>query len=312
MNCAFIANVADFGGLGAVFSGGGLRADDTVAVYLSSFYKNDAPNGGGGGVAFTSSLSTITNSIAWENTDLNNPGDWPQQVFGPGNGTCPTFSNVQDWDCDTCFGCPLSNICADPYFVDPDGDDNILGNKDDHLRLRLDSPSIDKGKDEDPTYVPLDSGDVDDDGNEGVPLPWDLPGRTRIFDAGVDGENGDVDQGAYEEQCPACPWDLDGSGSVGSVDLLILQVNWGARCHHANFVEPDTVGGSDLLALTTNWGDCPSCPLGGPYEENEELEAALELMGFDDLEEYHEWLRDEATDWQVEVSGMILYALLHD
>lgn len=318
-NCAFTANVAHLGDQqgGGFFSGGGLRADGAAAVYLSSFYGNDAPNGGGGGVAFTF-LSTITNSIAWGNTDWNNPGDWRQQISGPANSPCPTWSNIQDWVCAVCVDCPLHNICADPYFVDPDGLDNVLGTKDDHLHLRLDSPSIDKGSDAS-MNVPRDSGDVDDDGNTAEELPWDLPGSRRIFDAGVADppENANnIDQGAYEEQCPACPWDLDGDGTVvpafGSGDLVILLAHWGERCQHANFLEPDTVGQEDLDAMIAHVGDCPDCQTGGSSGSSPQLEAATQLMGFAGSEAYGQWLRNEATDQLAEVSLMVLIALIED
>ncbi|MEE9128687.1 MAG: hypothetical protein V3T84_01620 [Phycisphaerales bacterium] len=57
--------------------------------------------------------------------------------------------------------------------------------------------------------------------------------------------------------CP-CPWDLDGSGSVGASDLLSLLVSWGpCKGCPADFDGNGTVGASDLLALLVNWGPCP-------------------------------------------------------
>ncbi len=260
MNCVFTGNLADFGEPeGTHIAGGGLHG--TADVYLSSFYGNDAPEGNGGGVAFVSGNSSITNSIAWGNTDSDG-NDWSQQIFSA-TGICPTWSNIQGWTCGQCVECNLHNICADPYFIDPDGADNILGTADDNLRLRLDSPSIDKGSDAFPLNVPKDSGDVNDNNNPDEELPWDLARNLRKFDAGVDTGN-IIDQGAYEVRCPACPWDLNGDRTVGVGDMLILLQNWGASCHHANFLEPDTVGQEDLNAMTAHWGDCQPCPTGGP------------------------------------------------
>ncbi len=55
-----------------------------------------------------------------------------------------------------------------------------------------------------------------------------------------------------------CPWDLDGSGSVGASDLLTLLVSWGpCKGCPADFDGNGTVGASDLLALLANWGPCP-------------------------------------------------------
>ena len=57
---------------------------------------------------------------------------------------------------------------------------------------------------------------------------------------------------------PQCPWDLDGGGSVGILDLLALLAAWGANPGHpADFDGDDIVGILDLLILLANWGPCP-------------------------------------------------------
>ena len=53
-----------------------------------------------------------------------------------------------------------------------------------------------------------------------------------------------------------CPWDLDGSGSVGTGDLLSLFSQWGTD-GPADFDGSGEVGTSDLLVLFVNWGPCP-------------------------------------------------------
>ena len=54
------------------------------------------------------------------------------------------------------------------------------------------------------------------------------------------------------------PGDIDGDGTVGASDLLILLVNWGscADCGDcpADLDDDCTVGASDLLILLVNWG----------------------------------------------------------
>ncbi|MEE9129342.1 MAG: VCBS repeat-containing protein [Phycisphaerales bacterium] len=63
---------------------------------------------------------------------------------------------------------------------------------------------------------------------------------------------------ASDPACPSCPWDLDGTGSVGASDLLSLLVSWGpCKGCPADFDGNGTVGASDLLALLVNWGPCP-------------------------------------------------------
>ncbi|MCH8824122.1 MAG: hypothetical protein IH984_11520 [Planctomycetes bacterium] len=53
-----------------------------------------------------------------------------------------------------------------------------------------------------------------------------------------------------------CPWDLDGSGAVGTNDLLLLFAFWGQVGVPADF-DGGGVGTSDLLILFANWGLCP-------------------------------------------------------
>ncbi len=52
-----------------------------------------------------------------------------------------------------------------------------------------------------------------------------------------------------------CPWDLDGSGAVGTGDLLTLFSQWGTD-GSADFDGSGTVGTGDLLILFANWGVC--------------------------------------------------------
>ena len=58
-----------------------------------------------------------------------------------------------------------------------------------------------------------------------------------------------------------CPWDLDGSGDVGIVDLLDLLAQWGTNPGGPPDFDGDgTVDIADFLALLSNWGAC-LCPL---------------------------------------------------
>ncbi len=102
-----------------------------------------------------------------------------------------------------------------------------------------------------------DSGpDVGADGFIGMEIPISLAaeGVTTVsvmmtYGAKTPGGGGDGEP---------CPWDLDGSGSVGAADLLDLLFNWGPcpGCA-ADFDGDDIVGASDLLAMLFNWGPCP-------------------------------------------------------
>ncbi len=55
---------------------------------------------------------------------------------------------------------------------------------------------------------------------------------------------------------PACPWDLDGDGAVGSADLAELVGFWGQTGVPADFFD-DGVGADDLAELVGRWGPCP-------------------------------------------------------
>ena len=58
--------------------------------------------------------------------------------------------------------------------------------------------------------------------------------------------------------CPDCPWDLDGSGSVSTADLLGLLAAWGTDPGGPpDFNGDGTVSTADLLELLGNWGACP-------------------------------------------------------
>ena len=55
-----------------------------------------------------------------------------------------------------------------------------------------------------------------------------------------------------------CPWDLNGSGDVGILDLLALLAAWGPNPGDpADFDGSGTVDIFDLLTLIANWGACP-------------------------------------------------------
>lgn len=70
-----------------------------------------------------------------------------------------------------------------------------------------------------------------------------------------DGQSNDQNSNSIPDECDA---DLDGNGSVGVIDLLILLGNWGP-CTDCNDCPADldgdcTVGVIDLIMLLSNWG----------------------------------------------------------
>ncbi len=135
----------------------------------------------------------------------------------------------------------VGNIDADPSFVDATGGD---------YRLTGGSPAIDAG---DNTALP-----------EGIDT--DLDGNPRFVDDADTKDTGNgraplVDMGAYEFQGEGggeILGDLDGDGSVGTTDLLLLLGAWDA-CDDCDDCIADLdgdciVGGFDLILLLGNWG----------------------------------------------------------
>lgn len=89
----------------------------------------------------------------------------------------------------------------------------------------------------------------------------DLNGDGAIdFLVGASGAAGGFGQVLVMAGIPASqtPGDIDGDGTVGATDLLILLVSWGP-CDDCNDCPADlngdcTVGAFDLLILLSNWG----------------------------------------------------------
>ncbi len=260
LNCLFVGNAALGGGSGEYDGkGGAIFNFRDLTITNSTFAANTAIDIGGGifaghipGDRDPDSVIAVDNCILWGNTGA---GTTEQQQIGVGGpDVFVNYSCVEGLTGD--LG-GTGNIGADPLFVDPDGKDDIPGTEDDDLHLLSGSPCIDAA---DNTAVPKG-------------IDTDLDGNPRFVDdpATKDTGNGDppiVDMGAYEFQVVICPWDLNGNGTVGVGDLLILVGNFGpcdGECP-ADFDGDGFVGVLDLLALIANFGECPGT--GCPWDVN--------------------------------------------
>ncbi len=87
-----------------------------------------------------------------------------------------------------------------------------------------------------------------------------ISGATAIVGAYRNDDNGGNSGSAYLFDAAAagmCPWDLNGNGSVGILDLLALLAAWGTDPGGPPDFDGDgTVGILDLLTLLANWGPC--------------------------------------------------------
>ena len=156
----------------------------TLVNCILNMNKADA---NGGGIWNTEEgKSTLTNCILWGNSDSGGMNE-SAQIDNRRSDQVSTidYCCIQGWSGQ--LG-GVGNFGADPLFMDPDGPVNKIGTEDDDLRLKLGSPCIDMG---DNAAVPIDTLDLDDDGDTDEPIPFDFEGKPRIL-------NGTVDIGAYE------------------------------------------------------------------------------------------------------------------
>jgi hypothetical protein len=180
-----------------------------------------------GGVSCVRGSPTFTNC-----TITANVADSASEVFCSEYGS-PTFTNCILWGngilihwrcepviahCDVQGSWPgTGNIDVDPHFVDPDGpDDDPDTWEDNDYRLSAASPCCDAG---DNAGVPVDTSDLDGDGDAGEALPFDFTGYPRFIDDLDTPDTGNgvppiVDIGAYE----ACWGDRDGDGILDCED----------------------------------------------------------------------------------------------
>lgn len=244
-NCSFSDNSADGKGgalynqnstsqiLNCIFwfnqsfeSGGGIYSlSSNSTITNATFYANSTFVGLGGAIVNDQSTLSVVNSILW--------GDFPSEILDiKGSQSLVSYSNIEgSWE-------GVGNIDLNPIF-------EAEVPYADQLRLSPGSPCIDAG---DNSSLPEDTD-------------FDLDGNPRFVDDTCtnDTGNGDApvtDMGAYEFQGSSC--DLDGDGSVGTSDLLILLANWGscADCDNcpADLDDNCAVGVSDLHILLGNWG----------------------------------------------------------
>jgi hypothetical protein len=187
-NCTFSGNSA---------SDGGVAYGGTWTATNCTFSGNSASDSGG--VAYYGSWK-IFNNIFYDNSGN---GQFKNSTIYATNETTPSpfmvFANnlIQGGSaafvsCTFPFAISEANIInADPLFVnaaDPAGPDDIWGTEDDGLRLQSSSPAIGLG---DADYLPVDTYDLDGDGDTAAPLPIDFAGFKRIQDT-------TLDLGAYE------------------------------------------------------------------------------------------------------------------
>jgi predicted outer membrane repeat protein len=183
-NSIFFKNTAAVDG-GAIYASYG---NLTTTVFHCTFTDNEASEQGGA-IRAKGNLDLV-NSILWR----NRAGDKGHQIHF--SDTSPRTLNVDHSNIQG--GLAGTHDAGDPNVTE----NNLGGNIDldpklalaEDLHLMPDSPCVDAG---DNTKVPADDFDLDNDGNTGESVPYDLDGTGRMLDGTGDG-NAIVDMGAYE------------------------------------------------------------------------------------------------------------------
>ncbi len=213
-NCTFSGNFASQGGGGVandsnssptlancIFSGnragrhgGGLANGHSNPTLTNCTFAGNKAGRQGGGINNWEGTATVTNCILWDNT-----APMGAQIYNDWAGSATVrYSDIQrGWPGE-------GNIDEDPCFVNPNGPDGISGTEDDNLRLLPFSLCIDAGNS---TAIPIDTMDLDGDGNTTERIPLDLDMNPRFVDVPPPGGTGVndppdyneiVDMGAYE------------------------------------------------------------------------------------------------------------------
>ncbi len=231
-NCVFQNNVAkEFGG--ATF----FDDCDESLILNSTMSLNVAGISGGGHFNIGGSFDgmDLVNCVLWNNSDATGTTESAQIFIAKG----PVFVNYCCVQGLTGGLGGNGNIGAHPRFVDVDGDDDVLGNEDDNLRLRPTSPCIDGG-DTNPLIACL----LDPDGNL---RRFDDP-NTR--DTGI-GKAPIVDMGPFEFGGPEQA-DCDGNGMD---DVCELEGGFTSDCNRNG--EPDSCDIADGVSADCNWNGIP-------------------------------------------------------
>jgi predicted outer membrane repeat protein len=262
MNCLVTNNTALSGG--GIFMKGDVRA---LAMANTVFYGNKATGVDGGDAVWfdganpAGTPATLSNAVLWSDPT-------PGTAFIRYTSADSNRFKIQESDVQGTIPSQIvsvNNIALAPQFVDPDGDNGILGDEDDKFQLTAGSPCVDNG---DQSLRRPDFGDLDGDSNVAELTPRDLDLNERWI-----GTN--VDMGAYE--LPECTVDDDcdptdaclGQGvcTLGVCSVVVIpdcnqngREDWcdaldGPNCNN-NQIPDECEGGTVPIALVSSVYAC--------------------------------------------------------
>lgn len=254
----------------AATQGGGLYATNAPIIFNCIFSKNTSMQRGagmylqgsariinctvhsnwsltqGGGMYAASGVPMLANTILWGNADTQATLQAGQLSSATGSWTI-NYCNVQGW---TGSIPGVGNSAAAPIFANAPGPDLRLGTMDDEFRLLPGSWAIDAG---DGLLLPIDTWDLDGDGNTAERAPLDIADVPRVVDDPGSVNQGPgsaphVDIGAYERQA-TCRADYDGSGFVDIEDYSTFIATFELGTPAADFDSSGFVDMEDFTAF---------------------------------------------------------------
>lgn len=173
-----------------------------ASIINNVFAFNSADGEGSVFDVFRSNVQ-VSNSIFWENSSLNGSEFFSSD---PGKETLRINNTILQSSIPIFATDDGGNFSGNPFFANASGPDNISGTLDDDFRLSIKSPAIDAGIN---GSLPIDTFDIDGDGNSGEPWPTDFEGNVRVFDGGSGIQT--VDIGAHEFDAPPIGTHMDTS-----------------------------------------------------------------------------------------------------
>lgn len=272
LDCTFAGNIGGYHG-GAVYvysAAGGLTLVNCIG------YDNYAQSTGAfiGGFGGPSTLinCTITNNECGSGSENHGAA----LRFTGDRGTdnvinCTLFGNLNtDGEDEGAQVDGQSTYPPNVVFCDVEGLDFFAGNNNvdvtpsfvnaglDDFRLEYLSLLLNNG---DPSVMPADTYDIDDDSDTAEPLPDRAMSDRQVNSSSC------IDIGAHENQVAgSCPGDItdefsgEPDGVVDDNDLKLVEAAWGTPGGVADVAPDDcgdgTVDTDDLLFIVNNWGSC--------------------------------------------------------
>jgi trimeric autotransporter adhesin len=279
-NCRIVGHLAN-AGAPVLLAGSGESTPTLVNCVIAG---NNATTNGSPGVIFSSSAGKLVNCIVAGNSGtsainpavmiINAPASVRNSLIFANTsagssavgsqikqvGTTPqiTISGIQNWVFGAVPGANEASVfdCGtDGDVVDANGADNVFGTADDNYSPQTCSTLLDGGGS---AVLPIDVGDLDDDGNTDEEWPVDLAANARLVDLPMPnfifGPNGRIDIGPIElpSQSLVDP-DFNNDGVVDASDLAILLGQWESFGTEFDLSGDCTVNAADLAILLGAW-----------------------------------------------------------